>query len=193
VKRGLPPLPKVVLENGKRPCRGCGGALPPRRSRWCGDACMERAYMALSTHARRRVFERDRGVCALCGCDTDFLRRIGWVLRRRDDVEAMWLVRQAWGQERTPWGVWSGLPQWEADHIVPLVMGGTNDLENYRTLCIPCHRRVTAELARARSRRGRQTEIPLVTAAETFDRLANGGGPFYHSFTSRQSHPKETE
>ena len=26
MKRGLPPRPKVVLENGKRPCRGCGAA-----------------------------------------------------------------------------------------------------------------------------------------------------------------------
>jgi 5-methylcytosine-specific restriction endonuclease McrA len=28
---------------------------------------MERHYMALSAHARRRVRERDHGVCALCG------------------------------------------------------------------------------------------------------------------------------
>lgn len=36
---------------------------------------------------------------------------------------------------------------WEADHIVPVIEGGGEcDLANYRTLCIPCHRKVTAEL-----------------------------------------------
>jgi len=35
---------------------------------------------------------------------------------------------------------------WEADHIRPVVEGGDSDLENMRTLCIPCHRGVTAEL-----------------------------------------------
>jgi 5-methylcytosine-specific restriction endonuclease McrA len=35
---------------------------------------------------------------------------------------------------------------WEADHIVPVVEGGDSNLENVRTLCIPCHRKVTAAL-----------------------------------------------
>lgn len=117
--------------------------------------------MALSTHARRLVWNRDHGVCAMCHCDTDFLRRIGRVLRRRDDVDAMWLVKAAWGFHRRPWGVWDSATRWEADHTVPLVEGGTNDLANYRTLCIPCHKAETARLARRRSKRGRQVEMSL--------------------------------
>jgi 5-methylcytosine-specific restriction endonuclease McrA len=36
---------------------------------------------------------------------------------------------------------------WDADHIVPVAEGGGEcDLHNLRTLCIPCHRRVTEEL-----------------------------------------------
>jgi len=37
---------------------------------------------------------------------------------------------------------------WDADHIVPVVEGGGEcDLANYRTLCHPCHKQVTAALA----------------------------------------------
>jgi 5-methylcytosine-specific restriction endonuclease McrA len=53
---------------------------------------------------------------------------------------------------------------WEADHVVPLVLGGSHDLSNYRTLCLGCHKAETAKLARTRSRRGRQTEIVLPEA-----------------------------
>lgn len=35
---------------------------------------------------------------------------------------------------------------WEADHILPLSMGGKNCLENMRTLCLACHRRETNRL-----------------------------------------------
>jgi 5-methylcytosine-specific restriction endonuclease McrA len=35
---------------------------------------------------------------------------------------------------------------WEADHIVPVAEGGgACGLENYRTLCVPCHKEITAE------------------------------------------------
>jgi 5-methylcytosine-specific restriction endonuclease McrA len=45
---------------------------------------------------------------------------------------------------------------WEADHIMPVSEGGGGcDLDGYRTLCIPCHKIETAQLAarRARARR----------------------------------------
>jgi 5-methylcytosine-specific restriction endonuclease McrA len=35
---------------------------------------------------------------------------------------------------------------WEADHIVAVAEGGDSNLDNIRTLCIPCHRSVTAQL-----------------------------------------------
>ena len=34
----------------------------------------------------------------------------------------------------------------EADHIRAVREGGDSNLENIRTLCVPCHRAVTAEL-----------------------------------------------
>jgi len=118
--------------------------------------------MALSGYARRRVFARDKGICALCGLDTEWLARIRWVLKRRDDAEAMWLVKKAWGIERTPWGTWDAPNFWEADHIVPLAEGGAHDLSNYRTLCIGCHKEQTRLLAGRLARaRKRQEALPL--------------------------------
>jgi hypothetical protein len=40
---------------------------------------------------------------------------------------------------------------WDADHIEARVYGGATTLANARTLCVPCHRSVTAELARSRA------------------------------------------
>ena len=38
---------------------------------------------------------------------------------------------------------------WDADHILPVAEGGGQcDLENLRTLCLLCHREVTADLRR---------------------------------------------
>ncbi len=110
--------------------------------------------MALSGYARAKVRERDGGICALCGADCEFLERISWVIRRLgsrlawdpDGLEAMRLLRDAWGFA-TWTHSWDVRSMWEADHVVPLAEGGTNDLENYRTLCIPCHREQTRLLA----------------------------------------------
>lgn len=60
---------------------------------------------------------------------------------------------------------------WDADHIVPVVEGGGQcGLENYRTLCHPCHKRATAELARRRAeaRKGK----PDAKQGELFDTTA---------------------
>jgi len=40
---------------------------------------------------------------------------------------------------------------WDADHIVPIIEGGKNELANLRTLCLACHRGHTAALARRRA------------------------------------------
>ncbi len=42
---------------------------------------------------------------------------------------------------------------WQADHIVPVIEGGgLCGLDGYQTLCVPCHKRDTAALARRRKR-----------------------------------------
>ncbi|HYK42164.1 MAG TPA: HNH endonuclease signature motif containing protein [Thermoanaerobaculia bacterium] len=111
--------------------------------------------------ARERVFERDRGRCAGCGRDTeDLLRRLRNLRRRRPRPEVIEEARAlALGFEsavevcggRTVLRIRRTL--WQADHIVPVAEGGGGcGLENLRTLCLPCHRMATAELARRLTR-----------------------------------------
>jgi 5-methylcytosine-specific restriction enzyme A len=46
---------------------------------------------------------------------------------------------------------------WDVDHIQPVVEGGGScNLDNLRSLCIPCHREVTAGLNRNRVKKGRK-------------------------------------
>ena len=62
---------------------------------------------------------------------------------------------------------------WDMDHIVPVVEGGGEcDLDNLRTLCIWCHKRVTAELAARRAeerRRQKRTRTRQVGMELTHD------------------------
>lgn len=54
----------------------------------------------------------------------------------------------------------------EADHILPLVEGGTLDLENLRLLCYPCHLEQTRLLARRRALARREAREPSLFAGE---------------------------
>lgn len=59
---------------GKGLCRWCGTKVKPPRRSWCSDACVEdfrvRSWPAT---ARAATARRDRGVCAMCGIDTEAL------------------------------------------------------------------------------------------------------------------------
>lgn len=61
------------------------------------------------------------------------------------------------------WEIDSRTVLWDMDHINPVIRGGGScGLENLRTLCIPCHKRMTRELARRRaSERVGQPELQL--------------------------------
>jgi 5-methylcytosine-specific restriction endonuclease McrA len=41
---------------------------------------------------------------------------------------------------------------WHADHIHQLAMGGGNELENFRALCVPCHARKSRHDSTARKK-----------------------------------------
>ena len=45
---------------------------------------------------------------------------------------------------------------WEMDHKTPLWDGGSNEIKNLRTLCIPCHRDATREGSAQRASQRRQ-------------------------------------
>jgi len=134
--RNLPKGP-----NGKALCRECGSEVPPgRRRTFCSQQCVD-AWMVRTNpaHLRKVVFERDRGVCAICGADT--------VAIEREVFDAPYAEQDTIRAKH-------GIPAhryrnfWDADHVVPVIEGGGEcDVQNIRTLCIPCHVRATAELA----------------------------------------------
>lgn len=149
-------LPKGL--NGRNLCRQCQAEVPKGRRTFCSDACVHHWSIRTNPgYVRQQVFRRDKGVCALCGLDT-----VAWAkardrewaaLQKGRSVDAS-MAREQFRRhyphyfQRQTW--------WDADHIVPVVEGGGEcDLDNYRTLCIPCHRQETAKLAarRAEARR----------------------------------------
>ncbi len=92
-------------------------------------------------YLRDLLFARDRGVCALCATDTVAEYRKLKASRGRARTEAL----EVWGLR----SVRARRSLWDADHILAVAEGGGQcDLDNVRTLCLPCHREVTADLRR---------------------------------------------
>ena len=149
-------------ENGRPLCRWCNTEVQPPRRTFCSDECVHHWRMRTSpAYVREQVYKRDRGLCALCGEDTmaraRLLRKLPWHARRRRCHE----LCIPYHRLRSPW---------DADHVVPVAEGGGQcSLENFRTLCIPCHLNVTAEL-RARLRAARA--IPVADPATAPPQLA---------------------
>jgi len=125
--------------NGRNLCRWCNLEVPPGRRTFCSDWCVEEWKLRSDPgHLRERTFERDKGVCALCGldCVAEFhhMRKLRGAARVRTFAE---------------WGLRPGSRRslWDADHVLPVAEGGGEcDLSNIRTLCLKCHRKQTAEL-----------------------------------------------
>lgn len=137
--------------NGRCLCRWCNLEVPAGRLTFCSDWCVEEWKLRSSpAHLRERVFERDRGVCAVCrlDCIAEF-RRIKR-LKGAARVKASLL-----------WGLRGRKTLWDADHVIPVCEGGGEcDLANMRTLCLRCHRTHTAEL-RSRLSKQRASQIRL--------------------------------
>lgn len=153
-------------EQGNRICRWCRGPVTdPRRRTMCSKECAhEYNLRSNSAYLRWHIFDRDQGVCAECGLDTDKLhqkfRELSRWLKRRSHrgyrrLCHAFLDRHGLSQDRTTF--------WDADHITPVEEGGGEcGLEGYQTLCIPCHKRKTAEQARQKAERRRgQTAMEL--------------------------------
>ena len=139
---------------------------PPRRT-WCSDACVqERAIRTSAASARAHVYDRDKGICALCRLDTDAVEKTARVAIKK------WYRRERAAGRPALWrgGVRMNVPPhgsvyvdtsrslWQADHIVPVAEGGgACGLDNYRTLCVWCHPKETGKLRRRLNARKRET------------------------------------
>jgi 5-methylcytosine-specific restriction protein A len=135
--------------NGRPLCRWCKLEVPPGRFTFCSEWCVEEWKLRTDPgHLREKVFERDRGICSICGlnCVTELhrIKRLRGAARSRAMEE---------------WGIRGRKSIWDADHVVPVAEGGGEcDLSNMRTLCLKCHRIHTAQL-RGRLRKIRSSGL----------------------------------
>lgn len=177
-------------------CRGCQQPVPKGRYTWCSDACVEANLIKLSpATARAKVEERDHGICSQCGVDTERCRRVLWHVAGQhavyrdgryhydiDAATAALFLLTLWRPRRRSY-TWLDVSSaghfWEADHTIPVVEGGGEcELDNYRTLCIPCHRAETRELAgrRAQARRKNNEIGPVRRPMLADDETMNSAG-----------------
>lgn len=150
--------PEIKKVDGKIVCRGCHGPVPKGRQTWCSNKC----YRA---HCPQMViFEvkaRDKGVCQICKESIEVLYQrweesrpadVNWLQHRNTPVyEAYQKACEAHANARVIA---------EYDHIIPFSKGGKTILENMRTLCTPCHKKVTREFAAERALE-RKAKVPL--------------------------------
>lgn len=112
--------PEVVRDDGSPGCRRCLGPLPPRKRTLCSEPCLFDMLLRCNpAQAAYWVKLRDKGICALCGINTAKLKST------------------------------DGKRTWQSDHANPVILGGGHSgLNNYRLLCLPCHKAETAALAK---------------------------------------------
>lgn len=115
--------------NGRCLCRRCSTEVPKGKITFCSKECVDQWQIRTSAwFARQKVWERDKGVCAVCSVDTCAVT--GRTNRARGTGDL-----------------------WQADHILPVVEGGgESGLDNLRTLCTKCHREATAALRKRLSK-----------------------------------------
>ncbi len=152
-----------VTSNGEPICCFCDRPVGRGRRTWCSQECVDRFSLLTDWgYIRFKVFERDKGICAACGLDTEKKREVHriathtlwrwanehniyeWINVKRS-LERQWCIRRG--------------DIWDADHIIPVSEGGGNELENLRTLCIRCHKLDTAQVAARAAERRRKEKL----------------------------------
>ena len=124
--------------NGHGLCRYCAEETEPPRRTFCSDECVHEWKLRTNPgYVRKRLLERDRGICADCGLNVPqlyySLRHLEHHVRERRRKE---LSFPAFGRS------W-----WEGAHILAVSAGGGEcGLANYKTLCVPCHKKDTVRL-----------------------------------------------
>lgn len=174
---------RAKLPNGAKSCRWCKGPIGKGRRTFCGTGkapfCPKCGFSQalaperpIEEHPHRievrawcgTATRRWRGDCPTCG---GLLANGGapiepcvhaWKLRSDPGYYAglLWLRDQ--GACALCGRDCSVIGRWEADHAIPLIEGGSYELDNLRTLCVPCHKAQTAALAERLARARREAE-----------------------------------
>lgn len=151
---GAYPQPEGRGPGGRPLCRWCHLEVGARRRTFCSARCVEAFKLQVDwKYIRQHVRDRDRGVCRICRCDTEKLRRVASHANRHNGRRGWrpWSFRGSGAAWLRSLGFRPRTALWQADHVTPRCYGGGNELANLRTLCLPCHKSVTTELAAARA------------------------------------------
>jgi hypothetical protein len=136
-------------------CAYCGGKLSRAslakevKSTYCSRECAEngrlkRGGMYSCSRVREQVFALEGGVCRICGINSHALYTRIHALQPAERLNALcnanWkLPKSAKALERLLQDPKEG-DFWNADHINAVSEGGGGcNLDNLRTLCVPCH------------------------------------------------------
>lgn len=150
--------------NGFRLCRLCKTETTYKRATLCSEACRIKWDVLTSpSYARRRVYERDKGVCAVCSLDTEMLVKL---IKAPQGAYSKFPYRERPASRfltRKPHWYHPLLGNrqslWDMDHIVPVIDGGGEcDLGNLQTMCLWCHREKTAAMAKRRAKERRNAK-----------------------------------
>lgn len=133
-------------------CRFCQKEVPVGRITFCSNKCVHEWKLQTNpTYAARELFKRDEGICNICGANTQLIRAKATVEYlsepNRYTKRDWWWVAAKW--PRDVYRRW-----WEMDHTIPVEDGGgCCGLDNLQTLCVPCHKKKTAEQQRLKALR----------------------------------------
>jgi 5-methylcytosine-specific restriction protein A len=138
-------LPKN--ENNEILCRWCNKAVKPPRRTMCSQECVHEILIRTNArYVRDCVYNRDNGICKICNIDTKQIAKKALELNINERIDFLkdyniTIKRKIWKKKH-------GGGLWDADHIIPVKNGGGEcGLDNYRTLCIKCHKIVTKNIS----------------------------------------------
>jgi len=131
--------------------RGSSKSVVQNDNRFCSYDCQLKYQVRTNGSAvRRQLFELEHGRCVLCKFDAhSFFQRLKALrtYERRRAIEESPIRSLSWTQKEALIRKPTEGALWQADHAIPVAEGGGEcSLENYRTLCTPCHARETSKL-----------------------------------------------
>ncbi|KAL3874854.1 hypothetical protein ACJMK2_037814 [Sinanodonta woodiana] len=127
------------------------------KTRFCSYQCAQDYWIQTSSsYCRDKVLEAEHGICQLCGFDAQTfykLVRDTTNLQKRAKLISQSKFSTLTGKQKEQMVRKPVEGQfWHVDHILPVWEGGGEcDIDNLRTLCVICHKKVTANQARKRA------------------------------------------
>ena len=151
-----------VVKQGRPYCLYCTHLLlaPADDSPFCSEKCASGYFCAATqSSARRQLRERELGVCQKCGFNTlAFFQRFKATTSEQERLQM--LMSSKYPVNNRSRKMLTDPKEgdfWEADHIVPVEMGGgETSLDNFQTLCTPCHAEKTRAQAEESKKRKRE-------------------------------------